>query len=98
MIVDTTLNLQEHRLRSLLATSLRQAQRNRRPVLVSSVLRAPLCDPLMLFERGAELAGERLFWSSPEEEYAIAGVGAAWTLTLAGPGRFAEAAAAWRAL
>jgi isochorismate synthase len=98
MIIDTTLNLQEHRLRSMLAAGLRQAQHKDRPALVSTVLRAPLRDPLTFFERGADLADERMFWSSPREEAVIAGVDAAWTLTVAGSDRFAEAAAAWRDL
>src|SRR5262245_7602176 len=98
MIIDTALSLQEHRLRSTLAAGLRRAQRTNRPTLVSIVQRAPLCDPLVVFERGAGLAGERMFWSSPREEYVIAGVDAAWALTLEGSDRFAAAAAAWRDL
>src|SRR5690349_15225021 len=98
MIIDTALSLQEHRLRSALAAGLRQAQHTSRPTLVSSVLRAPLCDPLVIFERGAGLAGERMFWSSPRGDYVIAGVDAAWALTLQGTDRFAAAAAAWRGL
>jgi isochorismate synthase len=98
MIIDTAITIPEHRLHARLAAGLRQAQRTGRPALVSTVLRAPQCDPLDFFARGASLADERFFWSSPGTEYAIAGVDAAWTLALAGAGRFADAAAAWRDL
>jgi isochorismate synthase len=98
MILDTAITIPEYRLESLLADGLRQAQRTSRAVLVSMVLRAPQYDPLVFFARGAGLAEDRLFWSCPGPEYTIAGVEAAWTLTLDGPGRFSDAAAAWRDL
>jgi isochorismate synthase len=98
MIIDTAITIPEHRLHARLAAGLRQAQRTGRPALVSTVLRAPQCDPLDFFARGATLADERFFWSAPGAEYAIAGVEVAWTLTLAGSSRFAEAAGAWHAL
>jgi isochorismate synthase len=95
MIIDTAITIPEHRLHARFAAGLQQAQRSGRPTLVSTVLRAPQCDPLDFFARGASLAGERFFWSSPGAEYAIAGVEAAWTLALAGAGRFADAASSW---
>src|SRR5512138_1072568 len=98
MIIDTAITIPEHRLHVRLVAGLRQAQRTGRPALVSTVLRAPQCDPLDFFARGASLANERFFWSSRGAEYAIAGVDAAWTLAMAGAGRFADAAAAWRDL
>jgi isochorismate synthase len=98
MMIHAPLDLQEHRLRSLLAAGLQQAQQNNRPVLVSHVLRVPLSDPLVFFERGARLAGDRLFWAAPRAEYVIAGVGAAWTCEVEGPGHFGRAATAWRDL
>jgi len=98
MIIDTAITIPEHRLHARLAAGLRQAQRTGRPALVSTVLRAPQCDPLDFFARGASLADERFFWSNPGAEYAIAGVDAAWTLVVTGGGRFADATAAWSAL
>src|SRR5215216_7518189 len=98
MIIDTAIIIPEHRLHARFAAGLQQAQRSGRPTLVSTVLRAPQCDPLDFFARGASVAAERFFWSNPGAEYAIAGVDAAWTLTLAGAGRFADAAAAWSEL
>src|SRR3954453_1794804 len=98
MIIDTAITIPEHRLHARLAAGLDQAQRSGRPTLVSTVLRAPQCDPLDFFARGAGLASERFFWSNPGTEYAIAGVDAAWTLALVGAGRFADATSAWQAL
>jgi isochorismate synthase len=98
MIIDTAITIPEHRLHARFAAGLRQAQRTGRPTLVSMVLRAPQCDPLDFFARGASLFGERFFWSNPGAEYAIAGVDAAWTLALAGGSRFTDAASEWRRL
>jgi len=98
MIIDTVITIQERRLRALLANGLRRAQQAGRPVLVSMVLRAPAVDPLAFFERGARLAGERVFWSSPGGECVIAGVDAAWTLAVNGSKRFAKASTAWHDL
>jgi isochorismate synthase len=98
MIIDTVITIQEHRLKALLADGLRRAQQTGRPVLVSMVLRAPAADPLAFFAHGARLADERVFWSSPGGECVIAGVDAAWTLTVNGPNRFVEASAAWHDL
>jgi isochorismate synthase len=98
MIIDTAITIPEQRLHARLAAGLHQAQRSGRPVLVSMVLRAPQCDPLDFFARGASVADERFFWSNPGAEYAIAGADAAWTLTLSGAGRFSDATAAWHTL
>ncbi len=65
---------------------------------MSHVLRVPLFDPLVFFERGVHLASDRLFWSAPGAEYVIAGVGAAWASAAEGPDRFRRADAAWRDL
>src|SRR6478609_9168855 len=98
MIIDTAITIPEYRLLARFAAGLQQAQHSGRPTLVSTVLRAPQCDPLDFFARGASLSDERFFWSTPGAEYAIAGMDAAWTLALAGLGRFADAAAAWHEL
>jgi isochorismate synthase EntC len=98
MIIDTVITIQEHRLQSMLAEGLRQAQRNGHPVLVSMVLRAPETDPLAYFDRGGRVAHERLYWSAPGGECVLAGVGAAWTQAAEGANRFADSSAAWREL
>lgn len=98
MILDTAIIIGERRLQSLLADGLRKACERQRPVLVSTVLRAPQHDPLAFFEHGGRIATERVFWSTPGGEYTLAGVDAAWTLAATGANRFADAAAAWRSL
>ncbi|MCL4367564.1 MAG: chorismate-binding protein [Actinobacteria bacterium] len=96
MTAEASFGVEEHHLQALLGEGLRRARRQRRPVLVSIVRRVPWSDPLEFFERGAVVADDRLFWSCPSEGYAMAGVGAAWTLSVKGTRRFADAATAWR--
>src|SRR5690606_38350449 len=69
-----------------------------RPVVVSVV--EPVSDvcPLDLFARGAALSDDRLYWEQPSEHFALAGLGAAYTIEAEGAGRFAQASAAWRTL
>jgi isochorismate synthase len=98
MILDTAITLQEHRLMVLLGDGVRLAREHNRPVLVSTVLRAPQYDPLTFFAHGARLSGDRMFWASPSAEYTIAGVDTAWQLATAGATRFTAAADAWRDL
>ncbi len=81
MILDTAITIQEHRLASLLAEGVRQARERNRPVLVSTVLRAAQYDPLVFFDHGARLADERVFWSSPSGDMAMAGVDRAWAVS-----------------
>lgn len=81
---------------SLIETGVYRARRAGRPILVSLVLPVAPGDPLMFFARHGSHARNRLFWSSPTEGYALAGIGAAWTLEVSGSRRFADAAAAWR--
>jgi salicylate biosynthesis isochorismate synthase len=69
-----------------------------RPILASVTVQLPHRDPLDFFRRGAALAGDRFFWARPDESFAMAGVGTAWTLALDGADRFEHARAAWRAL
>lgn len=93
--LDTTRVIDEQRLRSLLDEGWLRARRRRRSVLVSLALRVPAYDHLTFFEHGAGLAGDRLLWACPGGDFALTGIGAAWSLSLTGTHRFAEAAAAW---
>jgi isochorismate synthase len=76
----------------------RRARRLGRPVLVSVTARVRPQDPLALFAQGVGVTHNRLFWSVPASGLAVAGLGAAWHVAAAGPGRFAQAADAWRDL
>lgn len=98
MILDTAITIQEHRLASLLAEGVRQARERNRPVLVSTVLRAPQYDPLVFFDHGARLADERVFWSSPSGDMVLAGVDRAWDISASGSTRFTHIATAWAEL
>lgn len=72
------------------------AARNR-PVLATYVEPLPGLDPLAAFDR-AEGVGDRFYWSRPECGIAMAGIGAAATISPSGEERFATAARQWRAL
>ncbi len=76
----------------------RRSRRLGRPVLVSVTAELRPRDPLALFARGLGVTHNRLFWSLPASNLAVAGLGAAWSFAASGPERFAAAAAAWREL
>jgi len=90
--------VEERRLRALLNEGRRLAQQRGRPVLVSAVESVPFDDPLAGFARGANLAGDRVLWSTPNADTTLVGVGTAWTFSASGSERFTAAAAAWREL
>ncbi|WP_245920697.1 isochorismate synthase [Melghirimyces profundicolus] len=54
-----------------------RARRENRPVLVSRTAGIPSLDPLSFFASGARW-GARNFWSDPDRELTLVGVGAAW--------------------
>ena len=96
LAIDDDTDGEVHRIRSLLDEGLRRARRQDRSVLVSMVRSVPSTDPLRWLEQGAQTSDESHLWSRPNDGYALAGVGAAWSLSVRGPRRFADAAAAWR--
>ncbi|MEW6226428.1 MAG: isochorismate synthase [Chloroflexota bacterium] len=55
-------------------------------------------DPVALFAAAAEADLEAALWLRPAEGTALVGIGRAWAVEAAGPGRFREAEEAWRAL
>lgn len=81
-----------------LQAGVRQARSLGRPVLVSWTESVPKLSPLSLWTQGLNHFSDRFYWELPDEGFALAGVGAADTLTLHGGGRFAAAVAEWRAL
>ena len=70
-----------------------------RPVLATFVepLATPELRPLDFFER-AEDAEDRVYWARPGSGFAVAGIGAALTISPSGSDRFIDAAREWRAL
>ncbi len=95
---ERRVGLDEGWLRRLFAEGRRRAERRGQAILVSATTAVPRCDALSFYERGASLVRARVFWSSPNAERTVAGVGEAATLTVGGPSRFADAAIAWRNL
>jgi isochorismate synthase len=55
-------------------------------------------DPIGLLEAAREADLEAALWLQPAGGFALVGIGRAWSVEPAGPGRFAVAAAAWRDL
>ena len=83
----------------------KQARAKQRPVVVSVVERLRGVDPLAVIAsfaraRNGEVVGDSnaMYWSRPAERFAIAGIGAAATLTARGPDRFDQIERAWAEL
>jgi isochorismate synthase len=70
----------------------------RAPRLVSVTVPAPDLDPVGLFAAARASGLDPALWMQPAGDLAIVGIGEAWATSPAGPGRFAEAAAAWAEL
>jgi isochorismate synthase len=98
MAIDVHPAIDERRLHASLEAGRRRASQEHRAVVASTVLRIPACDPLAFFERGAALSGDRLLFMHPSDGYALAGVGAAWTLSVDGTALFERANRAWQEL
>ena len=66
--------------------------------LVSATVPASGLDPISLIAAAMEADLETALWLRPSEGTAFVGIGRAWAAEGAGPGRFREAEAAWRAV
>jgi isochorismate synthase len=66
--------------------------------LVAAGVAVPAADPIGLFAAAVEADLEAALWLRPSEGLALVGAGRAWAAEGAGPGRFHEAEAAWRAV
>jgi len=95
MRVATTALRERPRMEELAEEARRRARELGRPVLVSITTAAPAHDPLALFARARGATHNRFFWSVPSSGLALAGLGAAWSVETAGPGRIGAARAAW---
>lgn len=83
------------RLRRAADLAARKARTLRHPVLAWAMMRVSPLDPIEAFARSR--ASDRVLWLRPDERLGLAGLGSAWTFSGSGPGRFDEAASAWRA-
>lgn len=86
------------RLREARDTAARRARSLGRPILAWAAITVPQVDPVDAWDRGRLVTNDRALWVCPSVRFALAGVGAAWTITSQGPDRFARADAAWRSL
>ena len=77
---------------ALLASSRRTGPRR----LGTATLAIDPLDPIDLFAAARALDLEAALWLQPSADRSIVGVGRAWAVEPAGPGRFVEAADAWR--
>ncbi len=66
--------------------------------LTSAAVVVPGVDPISLFAAAVEADLEAALWLRPVDGTALVGIGRAWAVEAAGPTRFVEAEAAWRAL
>ncbi len=67
-------------------------------ILVSATADVPSPDPIAVFAAALEADLEAALWLRPSERSAYVGIGRAWAVEPEGPGRFAAAEDAWRAL
>lgn len=98
MLIDDLGDFDVHRLQSLFDKSLGRMDRQPWPILVSMTVQVSPCDPFLFFQSGARISDDRLLLACPGGDYTIMGIGVAWSLSLQGPRRFADAAVAWREL
>lgn len=68
------------------------------PILVSWTGRVPALDPIDVFAQGRSLAAECCYWERSSDGAALAGIGAAHVVAIAGGGRFEQARQRWREL
>ena len=94
------------RLSALVEQGSARARATRLPVIISLTEPAAVLDPLDALEAVgafddalcAPMRAERSYWACPAADFALAGVGAAVTLSAAGPDRFKAVDQAWMAL
>lgn len=86
------------RLRRTAEAAERRARAIGRPVLAWTSAKMPRVDPVTLFGRAGLTDGDRMLWEHPSGHFGVVGLGAAWSVTVAGTDRFVQADAAWRAL
>jgi isochorismate synthase len=86
-------------IRGQIGRGIDRARALRRPVLVTrTVAIAPPEDILAPLERARAAGVDTVLWERPADRLAIAGIGAAWSASAAGPERFREVADACDAL
>jgi menaquinone-specific isochorismate synthase len=82
-------------LRGVLLPLLSQAAGDAGPTLTSAVVPIESIDPLALFALAMASGEEPSLWLQPDSEFALVGIGAAWSVRASGAARFDEVARAW---
>jgi isochorismate synthase len=68
------------------------------PRLTAATVPVDAVDPIALYAAAVEVGHEAALLVSPDERFALVGIGRAWAVEPPGPDRFHEAEQAWRAL
>lgn len=84
----------EAQLTSLYKDAKEKVSSSRRPVLVSLTHQSPYQDPLTFYS--GSHASHAFYWDQPDEQFAMAGVGAAFAIEPVGEHRFNEANSLWQ--
>ncbi|MEP7286798.1 MAG: isochorismate synthase [Chloroflexota bacterium] len=82
----------------LLQQAAQQAKRQARSILVSLTERIWSLDTIDLFEQAASATADRFFWSQPDEDFTLVGLGIAQALEAVEESRFRQIGTAWRNL
>lgn len=90
---------QQQELHGLLTKGVRQARKLAQAVLVSQLTRVANIDPLSFYNVGeTAYKGERMYWSSPNEEIILVGLGVAHVIQPQTEDRFTEVHNEWEDL
>ncbi len=82
----------------LFAEGKRRAAKLGRAVLVSHTEEIESLDPVEFFGRGKHLSEFTHYWARPNSDFALVGIGSAYSIISAGAERFTQSAEAWKKL
>jgi salicylate biosynthesis isochorismate synthase len=86
------------RLRRSVELAGRKARAVGRPILAWTTTRIARVELLALFDHAACVAGDRVLWECPSDQFGVVGAGSAWKVASGGSERFKRVGAAWRSL
>lgn len=90
---------QQKDLNDLFIKGIEQARRESRHILVSQCRSVPTCSPLSFFMAGeAQMKGERIYWSTPQQQLTIVGLGTAFSIEQQAGHAFGEVERLWNQL
>lgn len=93
------ITIQQEAMHNLLEIGKALSTRNGQTTLVSMVKQVNVADPLVFFESGRHyFNGQRSFWSDPDREMILVGLGAAYTIRTGEMNRYKNVEREWRGL